>query len=188
MKSPLRANRPGALGALGSEAESEQRREQRDRFDIPPRPRSPELLKLNKYLFKAVPVQASRGCPYRCSFCEIPVFYSGSYRTRPVEEIVEELRADLEERAPVLLGAMIETPAAALMAGHIAREVDFLSIGSNDLTQYTLAMDRGHPQLAARMDALHPAVLQLVAATAAAGAGATPRARRAADGQVSRIA
>ena len=56
-----------------------------------PRPRH-ELLKLNKYLFKAVPIQASRGCPYRCSFCEIPVFYSGSYRTRPVEEIVEEIR------------------------------------------------------------------------------------------------
>jgi phosphoenolpyruvate-protein phosphotransferase len=91
---------------------------------------------------------------------------------RQVRAIVEELRADLEERAPVLLGAMIETPAAALMAGRIAREVDFLSIGSNDLTQYTLAMDRGHPQLAARMDALHPAVLQLVAATAAAGVAA----------------
>jgi phosphoenolpyruvate-protein kinase (PTS system EI component) len=49
------------------------------------------------------------------------------------------------------------------------REVDFLSIGSNDLTQYTLAMDRGHPQLAGRTDALHPAVLKLVAATASAG-------------------
>jgi len=56
-----------------------------------PRPRH-ELLKLNKYLFKAVPIQASRGCPYRCSFCEIPVFYQGSYRTRPVADIVEEIR------------------------------------------------------------------------------------------------
>ncbi|MGA9725056.1 MAG: hypothetical protein WBQ86_21550, partial [Candidatus Binatus sp.] len=51
-----------------------------------PRPRH-ELLKLNRYLFKAVPVQASRGCPYRCSFCEIPVFYDGAYRTRPIEDI-----------------------------------------------------------------------------------------------------
>jgi radical SAM superfamily enzyme YgiQ (UPF0313 family) len=56
-----------------------------------PRPRH-ELLKLNRYLFKAVPVQASRGCPYRCSFCEIPVFYEGSYRTRPIEDIVEEIK------------------------------------------------------------------------------------------------
>jgi radical SAM superfamily enzyme YgiQ (UPF0313 family) len=56
-----------------------------------PRPRH-ELLKLNRYLFKAVPVQASRGCPYRCSFCEIPVFYDGAYRTRPIEDIVEEIK------------------------------------------------------------------------------------------------
>src|SRR5712672_1453517 len=51
-----------------------------------------EALKLNRYLFKAVPVQASRGCPYRCSFCEIPVFYEGSYRTRPIDDIVEEIK------------------------------------------------------------------------------------------------
>ena len=51
-----------------------------------------ELLKLNRYLFKAVPVQASRGCPYRCSFCEIPVFYGGSYRTRPIGDIIEEIK------------------------------------------------------------------------------------------------
>ncbi len=56
-----------------------------------PRPRH-ELLKLNRYLFKAVPIQASRGCPYRCSFCEIPVFYDGAYRTRPVGDIVEEIK------------------------------------------------------------------------------------------------
>jgi phosphoenolpyruvate-protein phosphotransferase len=91
---------------------------------------------------------------------------------RQVRAIVDEQRASLSGRSPILLGAMIETPAAALMADRIAREVDFLSIGSNDLTQYTLAMDRGHPQLASRMDALHPAVLQLVAATAAAGVAA----------------
>jgi phosphoenolpyruvate-protein kinase (PTS system EI component) len=67
---------------------------------------------------------------------------------------------------------MVETPAAALMASALIREVDFLSIGSNDLTQYTLAMDRGHPELAGRTDALHPAVLKLVAATASAGVSA----------------
>ena len=64
------------------------------------------------------------------------------------------------------LGAMIETPAAAMLADQIAREVDFLSIGTNDLAQYTLAMDRGHAELAARIDGVHPAVLRLIDATA----------------------
>jgi len=63
------------------------------------------------------------------------------------------------------LGAMIETPAAAMLADQIARAVDFVSIGSNDLAQYGLAMDRGHAELAARIDGLHPAVLRLIAAT-----------------------
>ncbi|HEU4592755.1 MAG TPA: phosphoenolpyruvate--protein phosphotransferase [Steroidobacteraceae bacterium] len=64
-----------------------------------------------------------------------------------------------------LLGAMIETPAAAMLADQIAREVDFLSIGTNDLAQYGLAMDRGHAELAARIDGVHPAVLRLIDAT-----------------------
>jgi phosphoenolpyruvate-protein phosphotransferase len=89
-----------------------------------------------------------------------------------VRKIIEELRADLGTPDRIELGAMIETPAAALMASALVREVDFLSIGSNDLTQYTLAMDRGHPQLAARADALHPAVLKLIAAAARAGTAA----------------
>ena len=89
-----------------------------------------------------------------------------------VRSIIDELLLELGIQQRIVLGAMIETPAAALMASALIREVDFLSIGSNDLTQYTLAMDRGHPQLAARIDALHPAVLQLVAATAIAGAAA----------------
>lgn len=65
----------------------------------------------------------------------------------------------------VPLGVMIETPAAALLAGSLAAEADFLSIGTNDLTQYALAADRGNPATAARIDALHPAVLRLIAAT-----------------------
>ena len=67
------------------------------------------------------------------------------------------------------LGVMIETPAAALLADQFAREADFLSIGSNDLSQYVLAMDRGHAELGARLDGLHPAVLRLIAAVADAG-------------------
>ena len=63
------------------------------------------------------------------------------------------------------LGVMIETPASALRVAQLATVADFFSIGTNDLSQYTLAMDRGHPELAARLDALHPAVLRLIAMT-----------------------
>jgi phosphoenolpyruvate-protein kinase (PTS system EI component) len=57
------------------------------------------------------------------------------------------------------------------LAGPLAREADFLSLGTNDLAQYTLAMDRGHAELASRIDGLHPAVLALIACTCAAAAG-----------------
>ena len=86
-----------------------------------------------------------------------------------VRKVVDELSVELNLQGRIALGAMIETPAAALTAATLLREVDFLSIGSNDLTQYTLAMDRGHTSLARRTDALHPAVLQLIAAAASAG-------------------
>jgi multiphosphoryl transfer protein len=89
-----------------------------------------------------------------------------------VRGVIDELTRELGLEGRVSLGAMIETPAAALTAVNLIREVDFLSIGSNDLTQYALAMDRGHPELARRTDALHPAVLQLIAATGAAGEAA----------------
>jgi radical SAM superfamily enzyme YgiQ (UPF0313 family) len=59
-----------------------------------PRPRH-ELLKLNRYIYKALPIQATRGCPYHCSFCEIPVFYGGTFRARPVGEIVEEIKQNI---------------------------------------------------------------------------------------------
>jgi phosphocarrier protein FPr len=84
---------------------------------------------------------------------------------RAVRSMLDELRREQGYREPIALGAMIETPASAVMADRIAREADFLSVGTNDLTQYTLAMDRGHPELAARLDALHPAVLRLIAKT-----------------------
>ncbi len=93
---------------------------------------------------------------------------------RSVRVMVEEARAAIGRQEPIELGVMIETPASALLAESIAVEADFFSIGTNDLTQYTLAMDRGHPELAARLDALHPAVLRLIARTAEA---AQPRKR-----------
>jgi phosphoenolpyruvate-protein kinase (PTS system EI component) len=89
-----------------------------------------------------------------------------------VRHVVDQLMAELGIPGRTELGAMIETPAAALLASSLIRAADFLSIGSNDLTQYTLAMDRGHPQLAGRADALHPAVLKLISAAAIAGTAA----------------
>jgi multiphosphoryl transfer protein len=87
---------------------------------------------------------------------------------RAVRAMLTELAERRNLRSSIPLGVMIETPASALIAGDMAEEADFLSIGSNDLTQYTLAMDRTHPQLAAQIDALHPAVLRLIAKTAEA--------------------
>jgi phosphocarrier protein FPr/phosphocarrier protein len=64
--------------------------------------------------------------------------------------------------APIPLGVMVETPAAAVLADSIASQADFLSVGTNDLTQYVLAADRGNAAVSARADALHPAVLRLI--------------------------
>jgi phosphocarrier protein FPr len=76
-------------------------------------------------------------------------------------EITEEVRRSLGAD-PVEIGMMIEVPSSALMADVFAGEVDFFSIGTNDLTQYVLAMDRLHPQLAKQADGLHPAVLRMI--------------------------
>lgn len=67
-----------------------------------------------------------------------------------------------EYQVKVPLGMMIEVPSSALIANQLAKEADFFSVGTNDLTQYTLAMDRMNPILAPQADALHPAVLRLI--------------------------
>ena len=77
------------------------------------------------------------------------------------KEITEEVRNSLGAD-PVEIGMMIEVPSSAVMADVFAPEVDFFSIGTNDLTQYVLAMDRLHPQLAKQADGLHPAVLRMI--------------------------
>ena len=84
---------------------------------------------------------------------------------RLVSARVDDLCRQLGVPRPQL-GAMIETPAAAMLADQIAEVADFLSIGTNDLAQYGLAMDRGHAELAARIDGVHPAVLRLIEVTA----------------------
>jgi phosphocarrier protein FPr len=83
---------------------------------------------------------------------------------RDVKAILAEEAARLGVPA-VPAGIMVEVPAAAVMAAQFAREADFFSVGTNDLTQYTLAMDRGHPKLAPQVDGLNPAVLRLIAHT-----------------------
>lgn len=70
---------------------------------------------------------------------------------------------------PVPVGVMIEVPAAALTVARLARQADFFSIGTNDLTQYTFAAERGHPRLHALADPAHPAALELVRLVAEAG-------------------
>ncbi|MBJ2217743.1 phosphoenolpyruvate--protein phosphotransferase [Pseudomonas sp. MF7453] len=82
-----------------------------------------------------------------------------------IRQRLDELCAELGLSQRPELGVMIEVPAAALMAEKLAEHADFLSIGTNDLSQYTLAMDRDHAGLAARVDALHPALLRLIAQT-----------------------
>ena len=87
-----------------------------------------------------------------------------------LEEAADDLaRRGVPHRRDVPLGVMVETPAAAIAADTFAGEVAFLSLGTNDLVQYTLAVDRGNASLVTRFTPLHPAVLRLIARTVEAG-------------------
>lgn len=93
---------------------------------------------------------------------------------RRAKAILQDVQRELDEQgvkydSHMEVGIMIETPAAAVMSDELAKEVDFFSIGSNDLTQYTLAIDRQQTQLDAFFDAHHPAVLRLIGQTIANG-------------------
>ena len=91
------------------------------------------------------------------------------WEVKRIKEIVEEVKAELTveqlELGNPQQGIMIETPAAVMMSGELAKEVDFFSIGTNDLTQYTLAIDRQNPKLDKFYDAHHPAVLSMIRMT-----------------------
>lgn len=87
-----------------------------------------------------------------------------------IKQIVTEVQKELTSQeipfnSNTELGIMIETPAAALISDHLAKEVDFFSIGTNDLTQYTLAIDRQNPALTPFLNTHHPAVLRLIQMT-----------------------
>ncbi|MGK6320474.1 phosphoenolpyruvate--protein phosphotransferase [Sphingomonas sp. DT-204] len=113
----------------------------------------PDLMRLQ---YRAI----LRGVPgEQCRIMLPMVADLGDYRA--ARAMLDEIAAELGAAAPPL-GVMIETPAAAMLAGQIAREAAFLSIGTNDLTQYALAADRGNAGVSPRLDALHPAVLRLI--------------------------
>lgn len=78
------------------------------------------------------------------------------------KKLIAEEAAALGVGEPVQTGIMVEVPSAALLAEVLAQKADFFSLGTNDLTQYTLAIDRGHKELSAQADHLHPAVLKLI--------------------------
>lgn len=84
---------------------------------------------------------------------------------RILQEAKDELKAEGIEYRDIETGIMIETPAAVMISEQLAKEVDFFSIGTNDLTQYTLAIDRQNPKLEDFYDAHHPAVLEMIRMT-----------------------
>lgn len=108
---------------------------------------------------------------YRASaFGQIAIMFpmiTSVWEVKKIKEIVEEVKEELRKegiafRENMELGIMIETPAAVMVSRELAKEVDFFSVGTNDLTQYTLAIDRQNPKLDTFYDPHHPAVLAMI--------------------------
>lgn len=102
-------------------------------------------------------IRASEGRDLRIMFPMIGRFEEW----QQAKAILDEVRAE-HPHDKLQVGIMVEVPSVAILADDFAKEVDFFSIGTNDLTQYTLAIDRGHPQISKDADGLHPSILQLI--------------------------
>jgi phosphotransferase system enzyme I (PtsI) len=109
-----------------------------------------------------------RAAPYGNLRILLP-FVTSAAEFHQVRGLIEELARGMPGGAPVPVGAMIEVPAAALGADRLAKEADFLSVGTNDLIQYTLAIDRTDERLSGHYEPREPAVLRLLRMVAVAG-------------------
>jgi phosphoenolpyruvate-protein kinase (PTS system EI component) len=97
-------------------------------------------------------------------YCDLHIMFpmvSAVEEFREARKFTEDLRTEMGVPA-VKIGLMMEVPSSAILAAHFAAEADFMSIGTNDLTQYTMAADRGNPALARIADGLGPAVLSMI--------------------------
>lgn len=115
--------------------------------------KQPELLK-NQLIAL---IRASKGRDLRIMFPMVGQLEEWTQARAILDEVLAEYPHD-----NLQVGIMIEVPSAAIIANAFAKEVDFFSIGTNDLTQYTLAIDRGHPILSKDADGLHPSILTLI--------------------------